>query len=191
MDRRKALKNISLTTGFVAVSPMLVEMLQSCNTNEVSWVPSFFTQEEGVVLTALVDIIIPKTDTPSASQVNVPEFIDSYMGVVAYEEQRQEYRDGMKALMKVLKDRFNTDIHKVKEKDYKTILEENFKNLKNKKNKETVIFNFLNALRWATINAYKSSKYIGKEVLAYDPVPGTYIGCDSVDKLSGGKAWSL
>src|SRR5699024_7110857 len=71
MDRRRALRNIGLTTGVVAASPALLSLLQSCTAEKASWIPEFFTPEEGIVLTNIVDIIIPKTDTPSASEVNV------------------------------------------------------------------------------------------------------------------------
>jgi len=42
-----------------------------------------------------------------------------------------------------------------------------------------------------TIWGYKTSEYIGEEVLAYLPVPGSYVACGDVQELSGGKAWSI
>ena len=45
--------------------------------------------------------------------------------------------------------------------------------------------------RDAVIKAYKTSEYIGEEVLAYLQIPGGYIGCGDLDELSGGRAWSL
>ncbi|MEJ2163444.1 MAG: gluconate 2-dehydrogenase subunit 3 family protein, partial [Robiginitalea sp.] len=41
------------------------------------------------------------------------------------------------------------------------------------------------------LKAYKTTEYIGEEILAYLPVPGEYIGCGDLDELTGGKAWSL
>jgi hypothetical protein len=45
--------------------------------------------------------------------------------------------------------------------------------------------------RDAVIKAYKTSEYIGEEVLAYLQIPGGNIGCGDLDELTGGRAWSL
>ena len=87
MDRRIALKNIGLSFGYVVATPTLISIVQSCNTTPgEEWTPDFFTMEEGVILIQLVDIIIPKTDTPSASELNVHVFIDKFVDQVMYSE---------------------------------------------------------------------------------------------------------
>ena len=53
------------------------------------------------------------------------------------------------------------------------------------------IFTYLSWVRGLSIWGFKSSEYIGENVLAYAPVPGEQIGCESLDKLTNGKAWSL
>ena len=52
-------------------------------------------------------------------------------------------------------------------------------------------FSFANDLRDLATWAYKSSEYVGEEVLAYLPIPGEYIGCGDLETLTGGKAWSI
>jgi hypothetical protein len=49
----------------------------------------------------------------------------------------------------------------------------------------------LKTLRGLAVFGYKNSEKVGEEVLAYDPVPGVYKGCESLKELTGGKAWSL
>ncbi len=56
---------------------------------------------------------------------------------------------------------------------------------------EVVSYSFAKNLRDMTIWGYKTSEYIGEEVLAYLPVPGEYIGCGDLNELTGGKDWSL
>ena len=56
---------------------------------------------------------------------------------------------------------------------------------------EVACFTFATNVRDMATWGYKSSEYIGEEVLAYLPVPGEYIACGDLDELSGGKAWSL
>ena len=86
MKRREALKNLGLATGFVVASPSIISLLQSCTAEAKTWTPVFLSVEEGVVLANLVDIILPKTDIPSATEVNVPQFIDKYIheGTINY-----------------------------------------------------------------------------------------------------------
>lgn len=52
-------------------------------------------------------------------------------------------------------------------------------------------FAFADNLRGLAIWGYKTSEYVGEEVLAYLPVPGEYIGCADAEELTQGKAWSL
>ena len=51
-------------------------------------------------------------------------------------------------------------------------------------------YSFAGQFRGMVIDAYKSSEYVGENVLAYLPVPGEYIACDDLDTLTGGVAWA-
>ncbi|EIJ38545.1 gluconate 2-dehydrogenase subunit 3 family protein [Galbibacter orientalis] len=215
MDRRRALRNIGLTTGFVVATPTLLSMLQSCTADKATWVPEFFTPEEGVALTNIVDVIIPETDTPSASQVNVPQFIDKYVKEVESDEAQARYRKRMAGLVNQLKATYNEDLNDITPEQYEEIVAANLKVSEDKKkdlnkrisiegneveigttenkveDNEALAFGMINDLRWSTINAFKNSQKIGEEVLAYDPIPGVYNGCMPVEEATGGRAWSL
>ncbi|NJM26524.1 MAG: gluconate 2-dehydrogenase subunit 3 family protein [Bacteroidia bacterium] len=45
----------------------------------INWTPAFFTKDQGILVTQVADIIIPKTDTPGAADVGVPDFIDNLL----------------------------------------------------------------------------------------------------------------
>ena len=79
MKRRDALKNIGLTAGLIIATPSVISLLNSCNTNPNNWNPTFLNKDQASMLMNLIDVIIPKTDTPSASEVNVVEFLDYYI----------------------------------------------------------------------------------------------------------------
>ena len=213
MDRRRALRNIGLTTGFVVATPTLLSMLQSCTADKATWVPEFFTPEEGVALTNIVDVIIPETDTPSASQVNVPQFIDKYVKEVESDEAQARYRKRMAGLVNQLKATYNEDLNDITPEQYEEIVAANLKVSEDKKkdlnkrisiegneveigttenkveDNEALAFGMINDLRWSTINAFKNSQKIGEEVLAYDPFHGVYNGCMPVEEATGGRAW--
>ncbi|MEL6916811.1 MAG: gluconate 2-dehydrogenase subunit 3 family protein [Bacteroidota bacterium] len=216
MDRRKALKNMGITLGYAVATPTLVSIMQSCK-NEVvlDWTPDFFAKDEGIVLTHLVDIILPKTDTPSATEVQVNLFIDRFADQVMEKEQQDFIKMTMGKFMdKALKDVGKKNpgdllpkdlepvlasalkIDKAKEKSNNEAIEEFMASMKEGNedvhlNDEIARYAFANNIRGITIWGYKTSEYVGEEILAYLPVPGEYIGCGDVETLTGGKAWSL
>ena len=215
MDRRKALKNMGLAMGYTVATPTLVSIMQSCQGGTVmEWTPDFFTKPQGAVLTKLVDIILPKTDTPSASEVQVNLFIDRFINEVVEEEQQGFIKTITDRFMtKALSDSGNENIADISvealEKTLAAALkvskEEEAKNgeavetymMAMAEGKEAVLDDnvavqaFAGNLRNMTIMGYKTSEYIGEEVLNYLPVPGAYVACGDVQELSGGKAWSL
>lgn len=215
MDRRVALKNMGLALGYTVATPTLLSLVQGCkNVETVDWKPDFFTKEQGNVLYKLVDIILPKTDTPSASEVNVHIFIDRFTNEIM--------EDGQQTLIKVSFENFiktaleaagkkkandltSEDLEPVlaeslQKRDEEEIMNEDLiiKNpsamIKGENDalaEEAYSYSFTKNLRDMTIWGYKTSEYVGEEVLAYLPVPGQYIGCGDVNELTGGKDWSL
>lgn len=215
MDRRKALKNMGLAMGYTVATPTLISLMQSCKQEKVvTWTPDFFTQEEGAALTHLVDIILPKSDTPSASEVQVDIFIDKFTNEVIEKEQQDFAKMSMgRFLEKALKDSGKEKVIDLEPEDLEPVLAGALKVSKEVETKnfeairqyqkavadgkeqllddEVAHFAFANNLRGMTIWGYKCSEYVGEQVLAYLPVPGEYIPCGDVQELTAGKAWSL
>ena len=89
MKRRDALKGMGLSIGYAIATPSILSLLQSCKTEPLIWNPIFLTQKEGTVITNLVDLILPVTETsPGALDVNVPEFLDLYAHKVYNDERK-------------------------------------------------------------------------------------------------------
>lgn len=215
MDRRIAIKNMGLALGFTVATPTLLSLVQGCKTvDTVEWTPDFFTKEQGNVLHKLVDIILPKTDTPSASEVNVHIFIDRFTNEIMEEIQQTVTKLSFdKFISKALKDSGKDEANDLTSEDLEPVLaqalqlseEEEIMNedlvIKNPSatikgendavSEEPVTYNFAKNIRDMTIWGYKTSEYVGEEVLAYLPVPGEYIGCGDLNELTGGKDWSL
>ena len=198
MKRREALKNIGLSTGFVVATPGLLSLLQSCTAEAETWKPTFLSEEEGKVLTRLVDTILPKSDIPSASEVNVPQFIDRFINEVFEDEAQAATRESYANLVSLIKSDYNENLDKVSDEDYKDLLdkhmrikgEEDEERSANPESMKPTTSEFLNQIKGAAIWAYKSSEEIGENVLAYDPIPTAYY-CGDLDELTGGKSWSL
>ena len=206
MNRRQALKNIGLTTGFVIASPALFNFLQSCTTEEAKWIPKFMSQDQAMVIRNLVDTFIPKTeDSPSASEVNTVEFIDTYWNEVSTVKYQAKVKVAMDSVISGLKSSYNEDLSKLTSENYMAYLDANMVNPKDEDpdppgvnnsfeltedDRPIKLSKFLDGVKWMTINAFLNSEQVGENVLAYDPVPGQYI-CDDLQTLTGGKKYSL
>ena len=81
---------MGLAFGYAVATPTLLGLLQSCKDKPAyaEWVPSFLDKEKGYALAQTLDVILPKTDTPSATEMNVHVFIDKYLDEVIPLEQR-------------------------------------------------------------------------------------------------------
>ncbi len=216
MERRSALKNMGLAFGYAAATPTLLSLIQSCTSKKVlDWTPDFFTKDEGTAVHTLLDMILPKTDTPSATEVNVHVFIDQFAKEVLPDTQKDFLKLGMgKFFDKVLADTQKETLSELNEEDLtpalSTYLKKRTKDVEESHNialgeyfqaieqngsavldDEIARFAFANSLRDISIWAYKNSEFVGEEVLAYLPIPGEYVPCESTETLTQGKAWSL
>ncbi len=217
MERRSALKNMGMVFGYAVATPTLLSLLQSCKEKVpyAEWVPSFFEKDKGFALAQMVDVILPKTDTPSATEVNVHVFIDEFANSVSPEEQQ--------GFMKVLMDKFmgkvlaasgkesladiegidfepllskylmkrSDEEEEAQEEAINQYMEAMMKGESAELDEDVACYAFAGNVRGMATWAYKSSEYVGEEVLAYLPVPGEYIDCGDVDELTQGRAWSL
>lgn len=195
MNRRDALKSLGLSLGYVIATPTLVSMLQSCTAQPEKWVPIFFSTKQAYVLQNLVNLILPKTDgVLGALDVNVPKFIDMYTAKTATEEQKEIYRTGIDAIIEALGMPIEAP-YTIETEIFDALLSKYLRLTKEERlvyiTEENIIFETLTTIRDQAVWAYLSSKEIGMNVLAYDPIPGQQIGCLSVEKATGGKAWSL
>lgn len=200
MNRRKALRNIGLGTGFVVLSSPLLTMLQGCTAEKEIWTPNFLSVDEGKFLRNVVDIILPKSeDSPSATEVNVPEFIDTYWNEVLMDDEKAKQKKAIAKMVNSVKTDYNEDLDMVSEEDYKKVLdkyllgkdEKDPQRDENPNDSDFVSdYELLGGLKWMTINAYIGSEQVGENVLFYDPVPSQYY-CGDLQELTGGRSNSL
>ncbi|UOB19177.1 gluconate 2-dehydrogenase subunit 3 family protein [Abyssalbus ytuae] len=190
MNRRNAIKNLGFSLSAVVATPAVLSLLESCKTDVATWTPGFLTVDEGLVVSRIVDIIIPKTDTPSASEVNVPQFIDLWVKEVSSPDEQESIKKSLGLLIEKIKTTYNEDLNKVSDENYTALLNDAFKD-EEKNTEDAEITEILGGIRWMTVMAYKNSEQVGENILAYDPIPGQYIPCGNVEELTGGKAWAL
>ncbi len=197
MNRREALKKTGLLGGVAAGAPGLLSLLQSCSQQSRSgWVPQFLSEKQAQFISAFVDTILPKTDTPGALDVKTDMFID----LVYAKTLTSEAQEGVKAEL----DKFDSDCESKYGKSFADLSNEEKRDCLMTHEKETAKFNrgvwgttvgeqepvaFYRNLKSMALWGYFSSEEIGKNVLNYDPIPGQYRGCVPVEEI--GKIWTL
>ena len=214
MNRRQALRNIGLGAGAIIVGPTTLNLLQSCkNDPSFNWEPTFLSASNGFALKQILEVILPKTDTPGAEDLNIAEFIDSYMQEVAHEDRQENFKNSADAFSRAFKNEFDKEEGEGSAEEYEEIVAKYLRatpeqreemaerntetqDPQDKDQKVTLdsdsgAMAYLEEVRTLGIWAYKTSEEIGEEVMWYDPIPGEYIPCGPVDELGGGKAMSL
>lgn len=209
MDRRTALKNLTASIGYTIVTPTIFSILSSCNEKSKAWTPLFLSEEQRIIITHLVDVIIPKTDLPGALDTNIPQFLDMMYHEVETEDKQKIFKKGAEKFLKKHVHSQNKSAADFKKEEFGVILnsyfnlsDENSKKVLNEQNLtiETLtenesesyyIYKFLLSVRYYTIFGYCTSEEIGENILAYDPIPGVYKGCISLQEATNGMAWSL
>lgn len=214
MDRRKALRTIGFGTTAITVTPAVVGILQSCQTQTTTFIPIHFSKDQFYVLSQLMDLILPKTDIPGAIELKLPEFVDGFIDTVFNAQAQKRVSRGLEHFIKVaIEDSGKSSAIRLDSKDLDVQLAKYLKAdssqqkvwqsennayqkaLKKDNNTEApsvaIAHAFAVQLRSMTINAFKTSEYIGEEVLAYVPIPGEQKGCVDLMEATGGKAYSL
>ncbi len=214
MKRRQALKNIGFGAGFLVVGPSALSLLQSCkNEPAYDWQPKFLSASHGLALKKILDVILPTSDTPGASDLNIAQFIDEYMDKVAEPDVQQRFERSADAFSRAFEKEFENDQDKGREEDFEKLVgrylkatpaeRENYMKRNTETQdaqdmeSETVLdadagaYAYLTSVRSLGIWAWRNSEEVGEKILWYDPIPGEYIACGPVDKLGGGKAMAL
>ncbi|WP_298555956.1 gluconate 2-dehydrogenase subunit 3 family protein [uncultured Algibacter sp.] len=209
MDRRTALKQLSIGLGYAVATPTILNIVSSCSATNKDWKPLFLSSEEKYMVTHLTDIILPTTDTPGALDVNVPQFIDMIYNEIEQKANQNLFKKGALVFSKLFKTTFDLEAKKGKKAQFETLLTSLFKLSKKatttilqqqSKYLETLpdlekdhymLYKFLIAVRRYTLLGYFTSEKIGEDVLNYDPVPGQQLGCIPLENVPNGHTWSF
>jgi len=197
MNRRDALKNTALLGGTAALSTSLLGLLQSCQTQaRLDWEPQFLATDQAQLVSALVDTILPTTDTPGGLDVKVDVFIDLVFQKMYDEAGQQQVVTEMEAFDEGCKTKFGKAFSDLDAEQKKTILQEAEANSPKSGRgvwgmtvEQTEPVGFYRSLKSLAVWGYCSSEEIGKNVLNYDPIPGPYQGCVPLSDV--GKVYSL
>jgi gluconate 2-dehydrogenase gamma chain len=193
MDRREALKRTAWIMGGAVSAPAIMGILKGCKAKPtLDWKPSFLSEEQGLLVSQVSDIIIPKTDTPGAKEAGVPGFIDQLVKEVYSKEDQDKFISGLNAFSDEAKKQLGSPFVELSaEKQLEFVTAQHDAAVK--ASKETTPAPprpFILALKELTMLGFFTSQPGATQVLQYEAVPGAYKGCLPLSEAGNGKTWA-
>lgn len=220
MKRRDAIKRTTFILGASLSASTLAALMSGCQPDakvaELDWKPAFLNQDQGQLLAEVAERIVPRTDTPGAKDVGIPQFIDKMLNEYYQKDDQQKIVDGlakieseaqrinkksfvelsgkqMDKILTTLDQEAKDAASKIEdEHDIEAVKDINRYNSlpydvnEKKENKNTHFFRMLKEM---TISGFFLSEVGATEVLQYEHVPGMYDGCMPLSEV--GKAWAV
>lgn len=179
--------------GGVVSAPAIMAILKGCTAKPgISWKPQFLSPEQATLVTQVSDIIIPKTQTPGASDVGVPSFIDFILKDVYSKEDQDRFTTGLQAFDEGAKTAYGdsfTDLDPEDQKAYVKKMHDEALQVE-RSTKPAPKRPFILTMKELTMLGFFTSMTGATEVLQYDPVPGAYKGCVPVSEAGNGRTWA-
>lgn len=197
MNRREVLRYTAWITGSAISASLASAILSGCseqpieqnqakgtNISSSASLLHFFTPEQFTLVGLLADTILPRTDSPSATDVKVHTTLDFMLGQVFDSAYQTTFKSDWLALEKHLNQQQFLQLEPPAQIDVLQALELSQKDETADAKKALVEF------KQQVIAYYLTTEEIGKNFLNYLPIPGFYKPCISVDEVNN-KAWAI
>ncbi|GAB5455260.1 MAG: hypothetical protein Hens2KO_14890 [Henriciella sp.] len=144
----------------------------------------FFTASEVAQIAALADTIIPPTETGGAAAAGVPDTLQALATEWGDDGFRTYWRGGLETLIAALEDGESTSFTDMTSDQRQSVLSAHDTNVFDGVTED----GFYRDFKASVVQAYYMSEVGASEELAYEPVPGEFIGC--VDLSEFPKTWA-
>jgi len=189
MERRELLRYTAYLTGYAVTAPIASAILSGCQADAPAqettggYTPVFFAGGAYAVMSAMAETMLPRTNTPGAADVGVPQFTDVVIGTYTEDKHVKRIRAGFDSWL-------------AKNGDFADLsAEAQLKQLNALDTEAKAEMAQIDAIKgltddekderkpwWLDVKSvmlagFFNSEQIGLEHLAYDPVPGEYKPC--------------
>ena len=193
MDRREALKRTAWLMGGVVSAPAIMGVLKGCAAKPtIDWKPVFLSEDQGILITEVAEIIIPKTDTPGAKDAGVPGFIDQMLKDVYSKEDQDRYLEGLKAFDEEAKKEYGDPFNELSAEQKAAFVKKVHDAAVEAERATTPAPKrpFILMTKELTMLGFFTSEPGATQVLQYVAVPGSYKGCIPLSEAGNGKTWA-
>lgn len=196
MNRRQILQYTAWITGTAVSAPLAGALLSGCSKSDNNSaavtaggesdlpVLHFFSPDQFGRVKHLADTILPRTDSPSASDVNVPTTVDSMLGLVFAEPHQRTFKHNWLALERYLEQSGFGSQDTQQQTELLRTLELSTDAERAEARQGLLDF------KQQVIAYYLTTEEVGRNYLNYLPIPGAYQPCISVDEVDN-RAWAI
>lgn len=188
MNRRTAITSllaISAAGALAACGPTERAIATPDGTDmDYASVTKFFSAEEMAFLSAMAGTIIPQTETAGAVEAGVPDVLQDLASVWGDSGHRRYWREGIISLQAALQSSEGEGFAAMAMPMRETVLSAFDADVFDNR----VSHQFYRDMKATVIRAYYTSEVGATEELAYEPVPGEWIGCVPLSEFP--KAWA-
>jgi len=179
------LKYTALLTGSILSTSFTTVFLSGCSgpADDLTEL-YFFDPDEFELVTLMTDTILPRTDSPSATDVNVHHTIDSMIGLVFDEEFKTTLRNQWEELENYLAGQSFLQLDPPERVELLRNLEMNPDGEKGNARLGYI------EIKQQAIAYYLSTEKIGEEYLNYLPIPAEYKPCITTEEVNN-RAWAI
>ncbi len=196
MNRNEFLKNTAATLGLAISASSMSALFVSCAKEaKLNWKPLFLKPNQAATIAEIAETILPKTKTPGAIELGVPQFIDKMVYDTFDKKGQEEFLNGLDTFENQCDSKYGKSFLDLSQKQKEEILmaheAENPRSgmslwgINLEPNAKPA--SFYKKVKSLTLFGYYTSQSIGEKVMVYDPVPGEYIACRP---LNGQNAWN-
>ena len=192
MQRREVLKILAAGAALPVFTPSVAAFFREAQAQVgAAYKPRTLTPQQDATVVAMVDVIIPATDTPGAKAARVNDFIDVILTEWATETERQDFLNGLAGIDKQSNDLYGKNFaaasaeqqtallramddsvmgaHIEKHRRHgNTVPEERDKQLRD---------SFWYVFKGITLHGYYTSEIGFSQELNQQIIPGAYHGC--------------
>jgi hypothetical protein len=198
MNRREAIQRSALALGYAITGPALIGVLNGCKAApELTFRPQFFSEDQARIVSALSEVIIPKTTTPGAIDAGVPAFIDEMLREVYPAADKDRFVKGLTQFDEEAQKTYGSHFAECKKEDQIGLVKKYHDALAGKVNDSSAGWwragggaekPFMVEMKELTLLGFFTSQPGATEVLQYNMAPGPFKGCVPLTEV--GKAWA-
>lgn len=189
MNRRGSLKGLSAVAAHALFPVVLADAAEAAAALQESglpWTPQWLPRDQAALIEALVETVIPATDTPGAREAHVHVFADLALRDCYAADEQQLFLRGLVGLAEDCRKRHGKAFEACTPEQRHTLLSE----------RDAASYNpdtgprgsFVRILKDVTLVGFFTSQPGATQVLAYQKVPGGYKGC--IDLSPDQKTWA-
>src|SRR5687767_15865810 len=200
MNRRELLQRVAILMGGAISAPAVLAVLNGCSPKPgASWQPLFLSKEEGAVVEAVAELIIPRTDTPGARDVGVPAFIDVILKDVYPSEDQTRFVSGLKDFDAAAQSAHGKPFLELQPAQQLSFLQQTHDaaaaaEKAQEAAREVAVSKrqrpFVLTMKELTLLGFFTSQVGATQVLQYEPVPGKFQPCIPLAAAGNGKTWA-